>query len=325
MCTAVRFNGSDGNMFLGRNLDWNHGYGEKVRVVPKGHDVAYRYVDDAPTAHAIVGMCVAMDGYPMFFDCGNDAGLAVAGLNFPGFAEYADAPVEGKSNVCAYEFPLWVCAHFSTVDEVEAALRDAVVVGQPAGEGLGVSYLHWIVGDAARSIVVECRPDGMHVLDDPVDVLTNQHSLEWHLEDLRSYVPADNTFPQASEWGRAKLAPYGVGAGMRGIPGDCYSPSRFVKVAYLNAHYPAKDSEADNVVRMFRTLEGVAMAEGAAAMADGSFEKTLYTSCFSARTGRYYYSTYDDPAVRWVSLADAEGADPRQLLCPEPRLDWRDA
>ena len=76
---------------------------------------------------------------------------------------------------------------------------------------------------------------------------------------------------------------------------------------------------------MFRTLEGVAMAEGAAAMADGSFEKTLYTSCFSARTGRYYYSTYDDPAVRWVSLADAEGADPRQLLCPEPRLDWRDA
>ena len=222
MCTAVRFNGSDGNMFLGRNLDWNHGYGEKVRVVPKGHDVAYRYVDDAPTAHAIVGMCVAMDGYPMFFDCGNDAGLAVAGLNFPGFAEYADAPVEGKSNVCAYEFPLWVCAHFSTVDEVEAALRDAVVVGQPAGEGLGVSYLHWIVGDAARSIVVECRPDGMHVLDDPVDVLTNQPSLEWHLENLRSYVTADNTFPQASEWGRAKLAPYGVGAGMRGIPGDCY-------------------------------------------------------------------------------------------------------
>lgn len=49
---------------------------------------------------------------------------------------------------------------------------------------------------------------------------------------------------------------------MRGIPGDCYSPSRFVKAAYLNANYPQKDSETENVVRMFRSLEGVVMIGG---------------------------------------------------------------
>ena len=129
MCTAVRFTSAEGQMFLGRNLDWGCGYGEKPRVVTAGFPVGYRFMEDAPAAHAAVGMCVDVNNYPMFFDCGNDAGLAVAGLNFPGFAAYADAPVDGKKNVCAYEFPLWVAASFSSVEEVRAALEGAVIVG----------------------------------------------------------------------------------------------------------------------------------------------------------------------------------------------------
>ena len=320
MCTGIRFCGSDGGMYFGRNLDWSCGYGEKPRVMPAGFPVTYRYLDDAPAAHAAVGMCVDYRGYPMFFDCGNDAGLAVAGLNFPGYAAYADAPAEGRVNVCAFEFPLWVAANFENTAQVEAALKDVTIVGASAGEGLGVSYLHWIIGDAERSIVVESRADGLHVMDDPVDVLTNQPSLEWHLENLRSYITATNDFPANARWGRAELAPYGAGAGMRGIPGDCYSPSRFIRAAYLNANYPAKTGERDNVIRMFRTLEGVAMVEGAARMGNGDFERTIYTSCFSAATGRYYWSTYEDPAIRYVELADAAGQPADSLVVPSARL-----
>ena len=54
----------------------------------------------------------------------------------------------------------------------------------------------------------------------------------------------------------------------------------FVKAAYLNANYPQKESETENVVRMFRSLEGVVMIEGASRMGDGKFEKTIYTGCF---------------------------------------------
>ena len=93
-----------------------------------------------------------------------------------------------------------------------------------------------------------------------------------------------------------------------------------MKAAYLNANYPQKDTEAENVIRMFRSLEGVAMVEGSSKMGDGKFEKTIYTGCFSGRTGNYYYATYEDPAIRYVSLSDAEGADPTKLVCPEPRL-----
>ena len=203
--------------------------------------------------------------------------------------------------------------------EVEAALRDTVIVAKSAGEGLGVSLLHWIIGDSQRSIVVEMMADGLHVYDDPVDTLANQPTFPWHMENLRTYITATSDFPQTATWRGAELKPYGAGAGMRGIPGDCYSPSRFVKAAYLNANYPQKESETENVVRMFRSLEGVVMIEGASRMGDGKFEKTIYTGCFSARTGNYYYAMYGDPSIRYVSLMDAEGASPDRLVVPEPR------
>ena len=117
MCTSIRFTDNSGHMYLGRNLDWSFDYGQQVRVMPRGFHIPYSFIDDATAAHAIIGMCIDYENYPMFFDCGNDAGLAVAGLNFPGYAEYAEGPVNGKTNIAAYEFPLWVAATFSTVDE----------------------------------------------------------------------------------------------------------------------------------------------------------------------------------------------------------------
>ena len=152
------------------------------------------------------------------------------------------------------------------------------------------------------------------MFDNPVDVLANHPNFEWHLTNLRTYITATPDMPAPATWGRAELAPFGAGAGMRGIPGDVYSPSRFVKVAYLNANYPTKSGESDNVVRMFHTLSNVSMAEGASAMSNGEFEKTVYTSCFSGATGRYYFNTYDDFAIRYASLEDATRADGNTLI-----------
>ncbi len=58
----------------------------------------------------------------------------MAGLNHPGCAEYAPNPVEGKTNIAAYEFPTWVAANFETVDEVEAALANSLIIEKPFNE-----------------------------------------------------------------------------------------------------------------------------------------------------------------------------------------------
>lgn len=315
MCTAIRFSDSNGNMYLARNLDWSTRYGEQVVITPKGFALPYAFLDEAPARYAVIGMAVAYHNYPLYFDCGNEAGLGVAGLNFPGFAKYSENPLPNRVNIAAYEFPVWVAANFATVDEAEAALRNANIVAKPVDERLGVSMLHWIIGDGERSIAVEQMEDGLRVIDDPVDTLANQPEFTWHLTNLHTYITASGDYPAAAAWGRAELAPFGAGAGARGIPGDSYSPSRFVKAAFLNANHPQKSTERENVLRAFHTLGNVAMVEGAAAMADGTFERTLYTGCFSACTKSYYYSTDDDPSIRSVALGDFADADSQTLIC----------
>ena len=164
--------------------------------------------------------------------------------------------------------------------------------------------LHWLIGDATRSIVVEYTAGGMHVFHDDVDVLTNQPGFAWHCENLRNYITLSSDVPEPACWRKAELVPFGAGAGARALPGDPYSTSRFVRAAFYNANYPEQSSEAANVSRLFHTLGGVAMIDGAARMTDGSFEKTLYTSCYSAASKTYYLSTYDNPTIKAYHLDD---------------------
>lgn len=311
MCTGIRFTDGSGNLYLARNLDWTVGYGERVVLTPTGYAARSPFGAVPKIRHAVIGMGIVEEDTPLYFDCGNDAGLAVAGLNFPGYADYAPEPVEGATNVAAFEFPLWVASQFASVDEVEAALAGVVIVDRPINEKYPSSLLHWFIGDSTRAIVVEYTGNGLHVFDDDVDVLTNQPGFAWHHENLRNYLNASPDFPEKTVLGRADLVPFGSGSLMRGIPGDYYSPSRFVRAAYVNAHYPDKTTEEDNVSRAFHTLQQVAMVEGSAAMGSGEFEKTLYTGLFSSRTMTYYWNTYDDSAVHSVPMADhaADGTD----------------
>ncbi len=321
MCTGISFIDAGGRMFFGRNLDWTVGYGERVVVVLSRARVPaaferLREAKDPLAAHAVIGMGIVEAGVPLYFDCGNDAGLAVAGLNFPQSAAYADEPVRDRENVAAYEFPFWVARHFGSVAEVRAALSGVTVVGVPASPRLPVAHLHWLIADARESIVVECLgdagvPGAPHVWDDDVRVLTNEPDFGWQRTNLRNYLLLTSDEPTGATWGAASLAPFGSGAGMQGIPGDYTGPSRFVKAAFVNSRYPAQQTEAANVTRAFRTLGAVAVPEGCAQMPDGSFEKTLYTSCFSAASLTYYHATYDDPQIRAYPLDafDLTGSD----------------
>ena len=304
MCTGIRFNDDKGNMFFGRNLDWSVGYGQKIVVTPKGYHYKSAFLGELVPKYALIGMGIIQENVPLYFDCGNEAGPAIAGLNFPGYAEYEKDAIEGKTNISAYEFPLWIAMNFSTVDEVEDALKDVAIIAKPINDKYPVSMLHWIIGDKTRSIVVEYTAEGMQIFHNDVDVLTNQPGYAWHKENLRNYMNLTSPQPEKVTWGKAEMTAFGSGSLMRGLPGDYYSPSRFVRVAYLNTHYPAKSTEEENVSRLFHTLTGVAMIDGAAAMSSGDFEKTVYTGGFSAATNTYYWNTYEDPAIQQASLSD---------------------
>lgn len=314
MCTAVRFSDGSGNLYLGRNLDWSCSYGQRVVITPTGYAPRSPFGAVARMVHPVIGMGIVQEDVPLYFDCANDAGLAVAGLNFPGYAQYEKGPVDGKTNVVAYEFPLWAASQFASVDEAEAALANVAIVDRPIDQRYPSSLLHWIIGDATRSIVVEYTASGLQLFHDELDVLANQPGFAWHAENARNYLNVSPEVPGPVTWANASLTAYGSGGGMRGLPGDYYSTSRFVRAAYLNAHYPQQPTEAENVSRLFHTLAGVAMIDGAARMSNGQFERTVYTGGFSSRTNTYYYSTYEDPAIRSVALADYDSAGSEVVL-----------
>lgn len=311
MCTGVRFSDSKGNMYFGRNLDWTVSYGQEVVITPRRFKWKTGFSGEVQTKYAIIGMAIVEENTPLYFDCINEAGLGIAGLNFPGYTFYAKEAMNNKTNVAAYEFPLWVAANFETVDDVERALKNTVIVSKPINEKFPVSELHYIIGDAKRSIVVEYTEKGMEIFHNDVDILTNQPGYAWHKENLRNYMNLDSVMPKKIRWGEAEMVPFGSGSMMRGLPGDYYAPSRFVRAAYLNTHYPTKDTEAENVMRLFHTLGSVAMIDGAAVAIDGKFEYTIYTSCYSTASKTYYYNTYDNINLRHVTLTkyDLDGSD----------------
>ena len=102
MCTGVRFADAAGNLYFGRNLDWCESYGEGVVITPRGASIPTQFLGSLSPEHACVGMGIVVGGVPCYFDCANEAGLAIAGLNFPGYAQFAEAPDKGAVNVAAY-------------------------------------------------------------------------------------------------------------------------------------------------------------------------------------------------------------------------------
>lgn len=298
MCTAIRFTNDDGALFFGRNLDWAKSYGETILATPRNY--SYDYALAAPERkqpYAVVGVGCVMDDKPMYFDCANEAGLAVAGLNFPRCGAFPHRPIEATHNVATFEFPLWIARNFSSTEEAKHALDNTTIVSL-AQPDRPESLLHWMIADNTRSIVVESTQKGLHVYENHADVLTNSPELPWHIANLNNYLHTTNEDEQPTYWGAQQLQAWGIGSGMQGIPGDASSPSRFVRAAFVNAHHPSKQSERENIARLFRTLAAVQVTEGTAKTSSGRLEKTRFTSGFSGATKTYYTNTYDEFEIR---------------------------
>ena len=242
----------------------------------------------------VIGIGIIVEDTPLYFDCMNDAASPWRGLNFAKYCKYATEAVNFTTNVAAYEFPLWVTRNFTSVDDVQEALKNVTIVGKPINDRFPVATLHWIIADNTRSIVVECTEDGMHVYDDDVDVLTNQSPFPQQIEHLDNYAYVSPRTGKSVKWGSSELETNQDSNSSQGLPGGYGSMARFVRAAYNNTHYPTQSGENANVNRLFKTLSTAAVIEGTAISANGEFEKTLFSDCYSTATQTVYLKKYDD-------------------------------
>ncbi len=291
MCTTVVYSPKDN--YFGRNLDLEYNYNESVTVVPRNYKLNFTSGKCISSHPAIIGMAYVSDGYPLYYDATNEAGLSMAGLNFPGNAFYHEncGSCEG---VAAYELILRVLGGCRNLVEAKELLTGICITNEAYSSLLTPTPLHWIVAYKDKSIVVEQTLAGMKIYDNPVGVLTNNPPFEYHLTNLCNYrnVCAEHT--DCGFAGGIELEEYSRGMGAIGLPGDWSSASRFVRAVYAKYNSVVDDmTERACVNQFFHILDAVSMKRGLVRLEAGENEITVYSSCCNTDRGVYYYTTYD--------------------------------
>src|SRR5207249_1592492 len=145
-----------------------------------------------------------------------------------GYLPYTAADA-GKT-IAQWEVGSWILENFASVEEVKANIGDIVVPAVVFGGWGFAPEAHYIVHDATgKSIVIEYVRGKLKVYDNPLGVITNSPSFDWHMTNLRNYVNFSMTNVPPVQLGSIKLLPFGQGSGMLGMPGDFTPPSRFVR------------------------------------------------------------------------------------------------
>ena len=308
MCTSANY--ITKHHYFGRNLDLEFSYNETVTVTPRNFPFEFRKMPRVDAHYAIIGMATISDGYPLYYDATNEKGLSMAGLNFPGNADYKPEDAD-KTNITPFEFIPWILGKFETVDQVEEELRSINLVNISFSAAFPLSPLHWIISDRTRSITVESVREGLRVYQNPVGVLTNNPTFDIQSFNLNNYMQLSTKPPQNNFSSDLEFDAYSRGMGAIGLPGDLSSTSRFVKVAFTKMNSISGDSESESISQFFHILGSVAQQRGCVNLGDDKYEITIYSSCCNTDTGVYYYTTYENSQITGVDMhkEDLDGSD----------------
>ena len=255
MCTAATYCTKD--HYFGRTLDYEVSYGESVVITPRNFPFVFRHTAPMEHHYAIIGMATVAGDYPLYYEATNEKGLSMAGLNFPGNADYKPLAA-GKENVATFELIPWLLGQCATVAEAKVHLAEINLANTPFSEMFPVSPLHWILADRNEAITIESVKSGLQIYENPVGILTNNPPFDYQMTNLSNYLHLSTEQPENHFAPELGLAPYSRGMGMLGMPGDLSSASRFVRAAFTKLHSISGDTESESISQFFHILGAVA-------------------------------------------------------------------
>ena len=273
MCTAVSINFE--NFYFGRTLDLDHSFGQKVVVLPRKFKFDFRCENSLTFHHAIMGMAVVNNNFPLLFDAVNEKGLCIAGLRFQNNAFYGNT-LESRTNLAPFELPLWILSLAGSLDEAKNLLRDINIADIPFSDELPNTHLHWLIADKTGSLTVEPTKEGLSVFDNQLGVLANNPPFETMLESFKSY-----------EFDSSRLK-------NSLFPGDYSSKSRFARAVFVKENSYMPRNEEESVAQFFHIMNSVNVPKGCVILENGKPHYTQYTSCIDTKKGVYYYKNYEN-------------------------------
>ena len=299
MCTAVTLQTKD--FYFGRTLDYGFSYAEEVTVTPRNFPLPFRHREPLPSHHAMIGMAHVLEDYPLYYDAMNEKGLAMAGLNFVGYAHY-EKPVSEKENIAQFELLPWILGQCASVREAVSLMENTNITDTPFSQELPPAQLHWILADHHEAITLESTKDGIQIYDNPMGVLTNNPPFPQQLFQLNNFMHLSAKPPENRFSDLIQLSAYSRGMGALGLPGDYSSQSRFVRASFAKLNSVCGHREAESVSQFFHILGSVDQPRGCCELDNGEYEHTIYTSCCNTDKGIYYYTTYENNQITAVNL-----------------------
>lgn len=239
-CTDFQIRTQDGAVIIGRTMEFAMELKSMIVAHPRGETFASiapggmkgmswrsRYGFVAVTAYEELGIS---DGL-------NEKGLSVGLLWLPE-TKYQDVrPEDADRAIEIWDLCAWVLGSHANVSEVKEGIKSVRVWGNMVQKIGIIPPLHVAVHDAdGNNLVIEFIDGEAKVHDNPLGVLTNSPTFEWHITNLRNYVNLTSMDAEAVEMAGVTIQPTGHGSGFLGIPGDWTPPSRFVRAAMF-IHY----------------------------------------------------------------------------------------
>jgi len=316
-CTSFLLVAKDGSKAYGRTMEFGVDMKAQVTMIPRGYAMSGS-LPNGETGKRWTSRYATMGlngfGLPIVIDGLNEKGLAGGMLFFPGYAKFASAKDAPKAKaIGSWEFLGLVLTSYASVAEVKQAIAagEFVVVDTVQADLGSTPPLHYTLHDTTgASIVVESVDGRLVVTDNPYGVFTNAPEFGWHMTNLRNYTTVSPDFPKPVKVMGQTLIPFSTGAGMRDLPGDQSSPSRFVEaLAYVaTLQTPANAMEnvksAEHILNHFDIVNGSVGEYSAGVKGQGGYEITYWSAISDMTNLRFYFKTYDNQSLRYVDMKD---------------------
>jgi choloylglycine hydrolase len=298
MCTAININST--NTYFGRNLDLDYQFDTKFIFTPRKYIIKFKNEAPIERHYAIYGLGIVKNNYPLYADAINEEGLAIAALNFPYNAVYNDLK-NGKINLTTYELMLYLLSVCSNLKEVELRLSFINILDMPFDDSLQTTPLHFLISDKTGSLVLESTSSGLHIYDNPFQILTNNPPFNYQLEYLSHFddLSPNTKTPNAKET-FSKIF-FSNGNCARGLPGDYSSSSRLIKANFVKNNLIKSNNEIFNIHSFFSVLDSVNMPCGSI-LTEKGFEYTRYSDCYNLDRQILYYKTFENPNLHSINL-----------------------
>lgn len=327
MCTGIQLKTTKGVPVYARTMEFGTSLHSKILVIHPGHKfTAIGPTDDYPgmswtSQYAIVGIN-AMDR-EVIADGMNSEGLAVGSFYQPGYASYMDITSENaKLSLSSIDVTTWLLSSCSNVNDVKEKIKGLQINnGIPIVDGKQTGTtpypLHYNIHDTSgNALVIECINGVLFCYDNPIGILTNSPTFDWHMTNLRNYVnispdnkPVTNLVTSKQ---KNTATPFGQGSGFLGLPGDFTPPSRFIRAFALTQSVLPVDEPLDAITQAFHILSSFDIPEGVIREhtldENGdpitTYDKTLWTSACDLKNKKYYFHSRNNRTIRMVDLGN---------------------